>query len=550
MDWEAFYNHFRQPDFIPGYEIQNRLGGGAFGEVYKARKASIGKAYAIKFLKIDDDAQREAVERELEQVRHFAAIDHPNLVTIEDLGTVNGVPYLIMGYAGEDTLARALKSGRLDPQAAFLYFVQACRGVLALHDRRLVHFDLKPSNIFLKGEIARVGDYGLSKMMTDGRLTLSFGRGTPQYMAPEMLKNRADHRADVYSLGVILYESLSGKLPFESAVPGTISVREDDTSPQFSPEFPAPMRRVVERCLRLAPQDRYASVSELLEDLGQTARPGESLRMESARPGSSTIDPKLVARDKSTPLGDRPGPRTEARQAAAELTRGAVEVARGVWDGLRNIRTAPRTSSDPRLSLDPRSPPTPRPPSDARPGSDAPRSAPGSTPSAGKPGPVVGGEWSSDADLDPKRATGTPPFAPTPAAQRPDGAGAAAPDTLVMYSLDEGMESAARGTSLGVPPVIESGAASALAGTIPVPPAGQGGWLGTLRSSLVLAVEVLVSLLRGLVRKASGGTARNAAHSIGAGVWRMLRVLGFVLLLALLGGLVTWVAILVLKDHA
>ena len=72
MDWEAFYNRFREPDFIPGYEIQNRLGGGAFGEVYKARKHSIGKAYAIKFLKIDDEAQRDAVERELEQVRHFA----------------------------------------------------------------------------------------------------------------------------------------------------------------------------------------------------------------------------------------------------------------------------------------------------------------------------------------------------------------------------------------------------------------------------------------------------------------------------------------------
>jgi len=96
MDWEAFYSSFRKPDFIPGYEIQNRLGGGAFGEVFKARKHSIGKAYAIKFLKLDDDAQREAVERELEQVRHFAAIDHPNLVTIEDMGTVMGVPYLVV----------------------------------------------------------------------------------------------------------------------------------------------------------------------------------------------------------------------------------------------------------------------------------------------------------------------------------------------------------------------------------------------------------------------------------------------------------------------
>src|SRR5262245_61675770 len=189
MDWEAFYARFREPDFIRGYEIQNRLGGGAFGEVFKAHKHSIGKPYAIKFLKIDDDAQREAVERELEQVRHFAAIDHPNLVTIEDMGTVLGVPYLIMGYAGEETLARRLRQGNLDPDEARAYFVQIARGVLALHDRRLVHFDLKPGNVFLKGDIARVGDYGLSKLMNSGRLTLSVGRGTPHYMAPEILRS-------------------------------------------------------------------------------------------------------------------------------------------------------------------------------------------------------------------------------------------------------------------------------------------------------------------------------------------------------------------------
>ena len=88
LDWEAFYQNFRKPGFIPGYEIQNRLGGGAFGDVYKARKLTIGKAYAIKFLKVEDQAHQAGIERELESVRHFAAIDHPNLVTIEDLGTV------------------------------------------------------------------------------------------------------------------------------------------------------------------------------------------------------------------------------------------------------------------------------------------------------------------------------------------------------------------------------------------------------------------------------------------------------------------------------
>ena len=106
VDWESFYNSFRRADFISGYEIQNHLGGGAFGEVYKAKKTSIGKSYAIKFLRLDDETQRDAIDRELDSVRLFASIDHPHLVTIEDMGVALGVPYLIMGYAGEDTLSR------------------------------------------------------------------------------------------------------------------------------------------------------------------------------------------------------------------------------------------------------------------------------------------------------------------------------------------------------------------------------------------------------------------------------------------------------------
>ena len=347
MDWETFYNSFRSPDFIPGYEIEHRLGGGAFGEVYKARKHSIGKSYAIKFLKVDDGAQKDAVERELEQVGHFAAIDHPNLVTIEDMGTVLGVPYLVMGYAGEQTLGKRLGRGDLSRKEALSFFIQTCRGVLALHDRRLVHFDLKPSNVFIHGDVARVGDYGLSKLMTEGRLTLSFGRGTPHYMAPEMMRGRADHRADIYSLGVILYESISGKVPFEVKSAAGIVVREVDGPPDFAEDFPADLRRVAERCLRLEPEDRYDDVEELLEDLGQTARRGDSIRLEHVQPapGPASVaqrasEPRAAAVAERSPLPGREGSSGELRATAAELTRGAVEVARGVWDGLRAAKTS------------------------------------------------------------------------------------------------------------------------------------------------------------------------------------------------------------------
>jgi len=303
MDWEAFYNSFRQPDFVPGYEIEHRLGGGAFGDVYKARKTSIGKAYAIKFLKVDDDDQRAAVERELDLVSSFASIDHPNLVTIEDQGAVMGVPYLVMGYAGEETLARRLKEGRLTMPEALRYVTQAARGLVALHERRIVHFDLKPSNIFIRGDNARLGDYGLSKLLEGGRMTLTFGRGTPLYMAPEMLVQRADHRADIYSLGVILYESLVGEVPFHGGEGGTFVVRRSDGPPEFPDDFPPVALEAARACLRLDPDDRPESVREALGMLGQSALAGDEITFEFPRltVGAGSASPAGAAPDPLTP---------------------------------------------------------------------------------------------------------------------------------------------------------------------------------------------------------------------------------------------------------
>jgi tRNA A-37 threonylcarbamoyl transferase component Bud32 len=327
-DWEVFYNRFREPGFIAGYEIQNRLGGGAFGDVYKARKLSIGKVYAVKFLKLDESALREMVERELEQVRHFASIDHPHLVTIEDMGVVMDVPYLIMGYAGEDTLARRLARGELDRDAALRFFVQACRGVLALHDRRLAHFDLKPSNVFLKGDVARVGDYGLAKLLADGRQTLSFGRGTPHYMAPEILQGKGDHRADVYSLGVILYESVAGRLPYDGGDgPSSFVLRTEDVPPAFDADFPPELRGVVERALRIDPDHRFADLHELLGELGQSARQGDSV----ALPWDAGAVRVTPARGGDVP-GEPGG--SDLTRATRELALGAVDVARGVWEAV------------------------------------------------------------------------------------------------------------------------------------------------------------------------------------------------------------------------
>jgi len=498
IDWERFYNSFRKPDFIPGYEVQNHLGGGAFGEVYKARKTSIGKAYAIKFLRLDDASQKDASERELEQVRLFASIDHPNLVTIEDMGVVMGVPFLVMGYAGEDTLARRIARRELEREAALRFFVQAARGVLALHDRRLAHFDLKPSNIFLNGDVARVGDYGLAKLLTDGRATLSFGRGTPHYMAPEMLRNRADHRADLYSLGVILYESLTFELPFGQDSGGAIVLREDDTPPRFPTNFPPALRAVVERCLRLDPAQRHASVHELLAAMGQTARQGDSVRLsvaggetmpwpqpEEARPAPTpTPTPtKAAAPSPGVASGETPLPtRAELRTVGAELARGAVGVARGVWDGVRG-EVAPAPSSAPRGGAD------------------------------------EGAEVLVIQELE----------EPDGGALVPEASPFAADDAPWRVELRRQRETGSSSAPGALPaPLV----------TVPVPPRTSGGLVGSVVQSFVVGAEIMGALVTGPVLAFARGTVtsfdrvvRGVPSVLGTGI----RLLLFLLLMGLLG---------------
>jgi len=268
MDWENFFQNYRKPNYVPGYEIVHKLGSGVFGEVYKARKESIGKFYAVKFLRVEDDSLKEAVVRELESLRHFAQVDHPNLVSIEDRGEVDGIPYIIMSYAGEETLKTLLSRGKLPLEKGLALFRQVADGVNALHERSIIHFDLKPANVFIKGEIARVGDYGLSKLVSESRKSLSFGRGTPYYMAPEMLRRRGDHRSDIYSLGVILYEVLTGDVPFKGDTEWEVLKRHETEEVGFPAGVPATCQNAIRKTMAKDPEARYQRVKDLLRDLG------------------------------------------------------------------------------------------------------------------------------------------------------------------------------------------------------------------------------------------------------------------------------------------
>ena len=277
-DWEAFYRDYRKPGYVPGFEITSKLGGGMSGLVFRARRMSIGKDYAIKFLQVEDETVRRAVVAELESVKWFAQIDHPNLVSIEDRGEVDGIPYLVMAFAGTETLRGRMPTGRTptaeERDELLRYFLQCCRGLAALHERSLVHFDVKPANVFLKGGVARLGDYGLSKLVTHSRGSLSMGRGTPYYMAPELLQRRGDHRSDVYSAGVLLYEILCGRVPFAGDSEWEVLKKHELQPPELPAHLGPRERAVLQRCLQKDPDARYQSVHDVLAAFGAPEDPG------------------------------------------------------------------------------------------------------------------------------------------------------------------------------------------------------------------------------------------------------------------------------------
>jgi hypothetical protein len=326
-DWEAFYRDYRRPGYVPGFEITSKLGGGAFGLVFRARRLSIGKDYAIKFLRVEDSEVQKAVLAELEQVRLFAQIDHPNLVAIEDRGEVDGIPYLVMAFAGTQTLRDRL-TGRPPASAAakeelLRWFAQACRGLLALHERSLVHFDVKPANVFLKGPVARLGDYGLSRLVTQSRGSLSMGRGTPYYMAPELLQRRGDHRSDIYSAGVVLYEILCGVVPFRGDSEWEVLKQHETAAPAMPAHLLPREAELLRRCLQKDPAVRLQSVHDLLAALGAPAGAGAA-----PLPGAPPSPPLSAApRSGPPPLPGAPEAGAAGRRATREAWEQASEAA-------------------------------------------------------------------------------------------------------------------------------------------------------------------------------------------------------------------------------
>jgi serine/threonine protein kinase len=290
------------------YTIEARLGEGGMGVVYKARHAIIDKLVAIKILRKEASQDEASVKRFLQEARSASKIGHSNIVDITDYGEIvegkaYGHAYFVMEFLQGPTLAEALQEGPLQPLRVCNIAMQMARGLYAAHQKGIVHRDLKPENIFLldregKQDFVKIVDFGIAKVGTGPRLTqVGMVLGTPEYMSPEQATGSdADHRVDQYALGCMMYEMLTGTVPFLGDRPAqtlTKHVFEQAVPPrQRTPDLniPASLEAVVMRTLEKKPDRRFPSMRELeqaLQGVEAELRSGRVVVDESRVYGSS-----------------------------------------------------------------------------------------------------------------------------------------------------------------------------------------------------------------------------------------------------------------------
>jgi tRNA A-37 threonylcarbamoyl transferase component Bud32 len=254
---------------FPNLEILEMLGQGGMGVVYKARQKNLDRTVALKVLSPQLSSDPEFVERFTREARALAQLNHPNIVGIYESGIHDKVPYLVMEYVEGKSLRQLLAARELTASQALEVVPQICDALYYGHARGVVHRDIKPENILLDacGRV-KIADYGLAKIasLDQPRITRSdVAMGTPHYMAPEQIERTADvdHRADIYSLGVVFYEMLTGELPLGRFKP-----------PSEKSEVDRRLDRVVLKSLEKEPADRFQSAEEVkaqLAGLGTTS---------------------------------------------------------------------------------------------------------------------------------------------------------------------------------------------------------------------------------------------------------------------------------------
>lgn len=306
------------------YEIVAELGKGAMGTVYKAVDPLLDRTVALKTISVSptDPEMAEYKARLFQEAKAVGGLNHPNIVTVYDVGESDDVPYLAMEFLEGRELATLLSNGTpLHIERALDIAAQVAEGLAYAHEHGVVHRDIKPANIMIvHDKLVKIADFGIARMRTVQRTAGPAALGSPRYMSPEqVLGKRADHRSDVFSLGVVLYEMLTGTSPFAGGDLNAILFQIVNLVPPapstMNAAAPALLDYIVAKALAKTPEERYETARALADDLKEChAKLDPQARLVSVTLRSTalaTIDPHAV-----TPLLATSYP--QARQADSQ----------------------------------------------------------------------------------------------------------------------------------------------------------------------------------------------------------------------------------------
>src|ERR1017187_4470740 len=288
---------------FPQLEVLEFIGKGGMGAVYKARQPNLDRLVALKILPPTAAGDPGFAERFNREARALARLNHPNIVAVHDFGKAGALHYLVMEFVDGGNLRQIEQAGRLAPEQALAIVPQICEALQFAHNEGIVHRDIKPENILLdkKGRV-KITDFGIAKMLglTAGQAPLTGARdvvGTPHYMAPEQIERpqTVDHRADIYSLGVVFYEMLTGELPLGKFAPPSRKVQMD-----------VRLDEVVLQALEKEPELRYQQASHVktaIETIARSEGRGPKAEEHDARPDAEALEREVLARDYDLNIG-------------------------------------------------------------------------------------------------------------------------------------------------------------------------------------------------------------------------------------------------------
>mgnify|MGYP004609196529 FL=1 len=255
------------------YEILDKIGTGGMSDVYKAKDHILGREVAVKVLKQEFAEDVTFVTKFRSEAQSAAGLEHANIVNIYDVGSENGMYYIVMEYVEGITLKTYIeKKGQLNFKEAISIAIQVGRGIEAAHNKGIIHRDIKPQNIIISTEgKVKVTDFGIARATTSNTIHADV-MGSVHYASPEQARNGyVDGKSDIYSLGIVMYEMVTGRVPFDGDTTVAVALQhlqEEMVAPSaYAPELPISLEKIILKCTMKSPDRRYATIEDLLLDL-------------------------------------------------------------------------------------------------------------------------------------------------------------------------------------------------------------------------------------------------------------------------------------------